>query len=327
RSTVGFLATNRQASSDDFGRFVGIDASIAPNDRWGFWSFGGVTRQSEATGSRDWAGGIGASWDTDIWHWGGRVLQFGEDFDPQSGFLLRRDFRQYSTGFDVNPRPDLAAVRNFAFGAGGTVFEDPDDGTTQSIATGANFLGARFESGDFFTLFYEHRFERLSEPFEIHPGVVLPARGYRWNQVGGVFESSPERPITGRALLITGGFFDGDRLTTDLELGWRPSRHFRSETSWVRNDVALSTGGFASDVLRQRFRVAITPDLDASALIQFNDTAEIVAANVRFNWIYRPGADLFLVLNQTWDAPAGPSGLAARDRRVIVKFTYLVRPG
>lgn len=39
--------------------------------------------------------------------------------------------------------------------------------------------------------------------------------------------------------------------------------------------------------------------------------------------VYRPGSDLFVVFNQTWNAPDGLSGLSTRDRQIIVKFTYL----
>ena len=56
--------------------------------------------------------------------------------------------------------------------------------------------------------------------------------------------------------------------------------------------------------------------------IQYNNLAEVLSVNFRFNWIYRPGADLFVVYNQTWNA-ASFSDLATLDRQFIVKFTYL----
>jgi hypothetical protein len=44
--------------------------------------------------------------------------------------------------------------------------------------------------------------------------------------------------------------------------------------------------------------------------------------NFRFNWIYRPGADLFVVYRQTWD-PSRHDRTLQRDRQFIIKFTYL----
>ncbi len=57
--------------------------------------------------------------------------------------------------------------------------------------------------------------------------------------------------------------------------------------------------------------------------MQFSDAAELLAANLRIGWTYKPGADVFLVFNQTWDAPT--LGLRSeRDRQAILKMTYLI---
>ena len=50
--------------------------------------------------------------------------------------------------------------------------------------------------------------------------------------------------------------------------------------------------------------------------------AVVSTQNLRCNWIYRPGADLFVVFDQIWDAP-GLGDLDRRGRQVIVEFTYL----
>ena len=44
--------------------------------------------------------------------------------------------------------------------------------------------------------------------------------------------------------------------------------------------------------------------------------------DVRFNWSYRPGADIFLVFNETWDA-TGFGQRKERDRQAILKVTWL----
>ena len=78
-------------------------------------------------------------------------------------------------------------------------------------------------------------------------------------------------------------------------------------------------------MLRERLSLALNPTLRADAFLQHNDLDELFGANVRFNWIYKPGADLFVVFNQTWDAPSlgDLDRRDRRDRQVIVKFTYL----
>jgi hypothetical protein len=59
-----------------------------------------------------------------------------------------------------------------------------------------------------------------------------------------------------------------------------------------------------------------------AAFVQLNDAAELLSLNLKFNWIYRPGADLFLVFNKTWDA-TGFGQRTRRDRQAILKVTCL----
>jgi hypothetical protein len=123
--------------------------------------------------------------------------------------------------------------------------------------------------------------------------------------------------------VLAGSFYDGDRLSGYANLGIRASRHVRSDTTWAQDDIDLPGETFTSNIVRQRLGLSVSPTLFTYTYIQYNDAAELLSVNLRFNWLYRPGADLFLVFNQNWDAP-GLSDLPTGDRQVIVKLTYLL---
>ena len=108
----------------------------------------------------------------------------------------------------------------------------------------------------------------------------------------------------------------------ELATTLRANRFVRSETSWEYNEINLPGGSVDTTLLRERLSLAWSPRLRLDTFVQYNDLDELFGANVRFNWIYKPGADLFVVFNQTWDAPS-LDALDRRDRQVIVKFTYL----
>ena len=57
-------------------------------------------------------------------------------------------------------------------------------------------------------------------------------------------------------------------------------------------------------------------------IVQYNDAAEDLGVNLRFHWIYRPGADIFLVYNENWTAPS-LSERRTEGRQLILKVTYL----
>ena len=68
--------------------------------------------------------------------------------------------------------------------------------------------------------------------------------------------------------------------------------------------------------------MALTPRLLSNLFVQYNSLVKQTSVNIRFNWIYRPGADLYVVYTETWD-PRYSGVFTQRDRRFIVKFTYL----
>ena len=245
------------------------------------------------------------------------------------GFVLRRGVRRYQYEVEWKPRPHWrlpvggagGAVRNLSFQTDATVYTSLG-GDLETVDGQVRLFGVRFESDDYSTLFTEFRRERLDAPFEIQPGVVIPAGDYSWQNLGVFFESAEGRSASFRVLATAGDFFDGRRLEANLNATWRPSRYFRAAADWNHNDVRLPGGDFVTDVYRTRLGVSFSPDLVVSSFVQLNEAAELLAANVRLDWIYRPGADLFVVFNQTWDAPTlGDAQL--RDRQLILKLTYL----
>ncbi|HEX9943361.1 MAG TPA: hypothetical protein VGG03_15185, partial [Thermoanaerobaculia bacterium] len=269
----------------------------------------------------DWAGGAKAAWQGPTRFFAFDFLQIGEEYNPQSGFLLRNNIRRYVPRFSLTPRPAAQSlIRNYIFAISGDIITDFDD-ETQTIAVGANLFGVTLRSEDQFILFADHVLDRVPAPFPIGDVVVLPGE-YQFNDAGISFGTNNARRLAVDGFVLAGCFYGGDRLSSSVNFGVRASKHLRSDTTWVYNDLALPGGTFNSHIVRQRLGLSFSPTLFANTYIQYNDAFELLSLNLRFNWLYRPGSDLFIVFNQNWNAP-GLSDLTASDREVIVKFTYL----
>ncbi|MGD8816192.1 MAG: hypothetical protein PVJ51_03345, partial [Acidobacteriota bacterium] len=129
--------------------------------------------------------------------------------------------------------------------------------------------------------------------------------------------TSDGRPVNATWRFSNGGFYDGNRLNSRATVNYRPMPYLGSETVWDFNQVDLPGGSFTTNVVRQRFNVSFSPNLFLNSFIQYVDTEELLSMNTRFDWIYMPGADIFVVYNQNW------VGGATLDRTLILKFTYL----
>lgn len=327
RSNLGMIFTNRDQDGGIGNQVFGLDANFNPNRYTNFSGF--VTRSSTdfsflgEQDTNDWAGGARAVWQGPVFGAAFDAVQIGEDFDAQSGFLLRRDIRRYVPRLTYQPRPKTRGrVRNYIYGLTADLVTDLDN-VQQTLDFAANLFGVRLQSEDAFIVFADHTTDRLPGPFTISPGVVIPAGEYTFSDVGLDFETNNSRRVGLDGFVLAGEYYGGDRLSSQVTLGVRASKYLRSDTTWVYNDIKLPGGAFTTNIVRQRIGLSFTPTLFTNTYIQYNEAADLLSLNLRFNWLYRPGADLFLVFNQNWRAQT-LGDLSEGDRAVILKFTYLL---
>ncbi len=320
RSGVGMIFTNRQGKNGDYNRVMGVDANIKPNENLNLTGFYTASRDSDPN-QEDGAGGLSASWEGRLWDWTAGVTEIGEDFTPEMGFLLRRGVRRYSEYISYQPRPENSKIRNYNFDLGTDAFVDEDE-QLESLRLNANLFGFRLQSEDEIHLYAQHDEERLDESFEIVPGIVIEAGDYSFTKAGIGGKTNDSRAVSAELWTWTGDFFDGTLFNVYAGLSLRPNRFLSSQTVWEFNDIKLPSGQFSTNIFREELNLKFTSDMLLSSFFQFIDLTETASLNMRFNWIYRPGADLFIVYNQTWDAPH-LGFLKSADRQVILKFSYL----
>ncbi len=252
-------------------------------------------------------------------------MEAQRDFDPGLGFLLRRNFRRYRPNVRWEPRLDHRVVRSWTLEGEVDYYERESTGQLESRRLLFAPIGMRTTGDDRFRLALVRDTEQVFEPFEISPGVVIEPGSYSFNSVFLRGFSNRGRRVAWRGNINVGEFYDGDRTGLALVNYLRLSKYLNTELSWNHNDIELSAGNFDATIYGLRINASFSPDLRLNTLLQYNDAAELVGLNVRFNWIYKPGADLFVVYNENWDAPTF-SARETQRRELIVKFSYLWQP-
>ena len=316
RSNLGVIFTNRQVSGDDFNRVVGVDADINPHPRL---NLNGFFTASDDPGndSDNWAAAAGAGWQGPVWRWSGSYTEIRENYNPEVGFLLRRGIRQFNPQVTWEPRPaSIDWIRSFTFETRNTIITRTD-GTLETYEGRMRFFGLRTAGEDWISFSFNPTFERLFEDFEIQPGIIVPPGDYTFYDWSVFMNTNEGRLVSTHVRLNVGELYDGDRIGSNISVNFRPSAYFRSRTEWNRDDIDLPGGDFVTTIWRQRFNVSFSPNVFLNSFIQYSDTDELLSMNTRFNWIYKPGADLFIVYNQNWLDGNN------RDRALIFKFTYL----
>jgi len=325
-STIGGIVTHgNPAAAEDNGLF-GLDANFRTTQFMGdknlTGSVFGLATDTEGLAGDQHAYGASVAYPNDLWSFDLAYLEIGENFNPALGFTPRKGIRHYSTGMEYSPRPG-GDIRQYDFSVDADVFTGTD-GRVQTGEVELQPFGVELETGDRFQVELETTKEELDLDFVIRPGegITIDAGSYSWQGVRLELLSSNRRPVSVEARVTRGGFFDGRRTQWDTELSWRPSRFLTTSFQYLQNDVDLSDGSFTTVLGRARANISFTPDLSWSNFVQFDNDSDSLGINSRVRWIPKPGTELFLVFNESWERDDGVEPLA---QQLSFKIEYTFR--
>ena len=324
RSNIGMIGTyrSRAVESDGSNKLVGFDGNFAFYENVNINAYYARTDSPDRTG-RDSSYLGRFSYGGDRYGVELERLAVGENFNPEIGFTRREDFELSFGRLRFSPRPQwLEAVRKFSF-----------EGGVDYFANGAGLLETRqvefqfqteFENGDNIFTSYQHIYEFLDEEFDITDDVIIPIGGYTFDRLAGTYRFGPQRRVSGRVRVETGGFYSGN--LTELQIQGRAeiTPRFSIEPRVAFNWADLAEGSFTTQLFRARLNFMFSPRMFVGALLQYNSEANSTTANFRFRWEYQPGSDLFVVYSDGRDT-LSRGFPTLQDRSLVVKFTRLFR--
>jgi hypothetical protein len=235
------------------------------------------------------------------------------------GFVPRIGIRTSKAHAEWNPRPGRWSIRSFDPMINITYTTDQNNRLlTRRIH---HMVGTYFENGANFTVWYNDHFEQLDVPFPILEGLTIPAGTYRFGEWYFSYRSDPSRRFYQQLRYSPQTFFGGTRTDWNATLGLRATSQVAIEGQFQRSDVDGPWGAFVADLGLLRFDLALSPEMTLRTLTQYNSTTNSVSTSVRFNWIYRPGSDIYIAYDELrMDLPGVPW---LQNRQVAIKMTYL----
>jgi hypothetical protein len=319
-SWVGALMTHRDSTIEgDYNRVYGADARFLFYDnRLGIDSFILRSDTPDLIG-RDQARQLEVAWrDTEVVVSGG-YNSVGTNFNPEVGFVRRRDNTRYNGQLGFNPLINSSdAIQNLNFGANWDYYEN---GTTEQVETRELRFnaGLRLRDGGSITFNMAETFDRLTEPFDIRPDIEIEAGDYKYRRYSARVSTDTSNRISGNATYEWGGFWSGHRKSFGSGVEVRASPNLRIAFDYDHNRVELPNGNFTTDLVASRFDYAFTPQTFLNAFVQYNAARQEVSSNIRFRFTYRPLSDIFIVYNDIRDTDQGQ----LVQRALIVKITNL----
>ncbi len=328
-STVGMIATFGDPSGLSGSAMAGIDFTYRTshyrgdkNLLAGVW---GLYNWREDLANDRSAIGFTVDYPNDKWDIYGSFRRVGADFNPSLGFVPRRGIYAYSLSVDYMPRPaNIKFIRQFFFESFYYLVTDLDNHWESYTVFTAPFH-FRMESGDRFEFNLKPAGEFLKEPFEISPGVVIPAGGYNWLRSRLELETATKRPVNGQITWWYGGFYEGWLDQIELQLFLRPFSWMIIELNYERNIaknlVNNPENDFDQSLFGGRLQLNFTSDMQISSFIQYDNMSQSIGTNTRFRWTFTPKGDLFIVYNHNV-AQDVEDRFGFQSNQFIAKLTY-----
>jgi hypothetical protein len=332
QSYVGALFTNRLthdaggAASQTFGADFRLATSrFRGNQNLNLAGWFLHARRDSATTRRS-AYGLNLDYPNDRWYGGFNAREIQVNFDPQVGFVTRRNYRRYNQFVGFGPRPrNTRVVRRVQMSGGLEIFTDLHNNLLERNVN-LTLANVQFQSQEQLNIEASRNYERLDAPFFISPTITLPLGAqYTFSRIAVSGQTANRRILAFNGRFETGGFYSGSRRQTvaGLTLRARPGFIFSFNGEW--NDVDLAEGQFDSNVFRVITDTQFSPFMAIVNNIQYDTVSRVMGWQSRYRWIMKPGNDLYLVYTHNWRDDPIEGRFVSLDRKFASKVLYTHR--
>jgi hypothetical protein len=332
QSYVGALFTNRLAhdAGSSASQTLGADFRLATsrfrgNQNLNLSGWFLHARRDEASTRRS-AFGLNLDYPNDRWYGGFNAREIQPNFDPQVGFVTRRNYRRYNQFVGFGPRPrNSRVVRRVQMSGGLEVFTDLHNNLLERNVN-LTLANIQFQSQEQFNVEASRNYERLDTPFAISQSITLPMGSeYTFSRIAFSGQTANRRVLAFNGRFETGGFYSGSRRQTvaGVTLRARPGYIFSFNGEW--NDVDLAEGQFSSDVFRVISDTQFSPFMAVVNNIQYDTVSRVMGWQSRYRWIMKPGNDLYLVYTHNWRDDPIERRFVSLDRKFASKVLYTHR--
>ena len=323
RSRVGAMFVNKKTMGGDphYNRTLGADANLVLGKNLQINSYVAKTDTPGLQGN-DMAFFGRVAYRDPAWNVWLNYLDVQDNFNDEVGFVQRRGVKTTKAYFSPTPRPGRAGIRMLEPMA---VLSYVTDQRNRMVTRTQHFMnGFYLDDGSFINVIYQRNLDVLDVPFKIQPNVTIPVGTYKFDELDLTYNTSPAKRFYERLTWQPMQFYGGTRQTITGAVGVRATSHLSSELQFSRNAVKLPYGDFLANLAIVRVDFAMTPRATIRSLTQYNSLTNEVTNSVRFNFIYRPGSDLYIVYNDLQQTGLPQGTLVPTDRQFVVKMNYLL---
>ncbi len=323
-SNVGFIVTSRK-DKGHYNFLYGVDANYSTSKMFGnknldvgiafSQSITQDSSNSNALGYRAYLSSINDLVEYDL-----SVSRITKDFNPEMGYLRRKNYKRIATELQFNPRPDfLPFARNLELKPiDMSYYLNDETNEMESFFYEWRPLGIEFKTGDFIEFNVQRFYDKLDEPFELIEQNFIPVGTYWYSRYEVQGSTYRGRPVFFRQSLSWGDFYTGQREEVAAQIGWNLGK-FNMSADWQRNILKLGQAKLTTHEVGTRLEFAFNTHLYTTLFGQWNNEDDIARLDLRVNWIPKTGSYFYFVVNQEYSTVGT---LSVLNTTVLSKLTW-----
>ncbi len=339
RSNINFMMINKQTfeSEDEFAseelstfnRTLGIDYNLATADN--SWNGKLFFHHSfdEAQPDSAFASGLSLNYSTTRWSWNMFSQVVGANYNPEVGFVRRKDIQQLASTVRYSLFPTGTVIQRHGPGFD---FDVVRNDTYGLLDWDINILyDINFRNTSRLNVRLRRQFTYLFNEFDPSGsgGLELPAdTKYTVNQVIIRYNSDARKKIFYDLGTRSGGNFNGERINLDGSVGLRYQPFGATSIDFSFNRIVLPKPYNTANLylVGPRLDFTFTKKLFWTTLVQYNSQIENLSVNSRLQWRFKPVSDIYLVYTDNYFAYNDRDGIleigSSKSRALVFKMTY-----
>ena len=261
------------------------------------------------------------NFETNIYFYG-----VGENFNPEVGFVPRKDYTFLSPSFQYKFLPENMSLVQHGPGIDYEFYRNKINGVTDyDIDIDYNF---RFRNQSYLVIKTNFLYTKLLNDFDPSRSDGVPLAAFsEYNYVNHTFwlRTSERKIFSARLNGKIGEFFNGKIRNIGGTLTYKFPPFLNISIGSQINDLDFpepySSASFFS--LNSKINVSFSKDLFFSTYLQYNNQLDNINLNARFQWRFQPLSDIFLVYTDNYYAE-NPLFLNLKNRSFAFKINYWI---
>jgi hypothetical protein len=163
----------------------------------------------------------------------------------------------------------------------------------------------------------------LQDPFDPtnSGGVKLPAGSdYNWSTLRASFTSDARKRVNYKIGGSYGGYFNGNRGAVDGAVAYRYQPYGSISVNVSYNNIQMPDPYKDAEffLVGPKLDLTFTDKIFFTTFVQYNNQANNLNINSRFQWRFKPVSDFFIIYTDNYL----PENMMVKNRALVVKINY-----